>query len=230
MHRIIWSKYGFGNLLVWLFVYLMIGPFLTSMPYADTVLDVLFTLVICSAVFALSRDSRVLSTSIFFFVPIMILLWMNILDLLHFHAAVLDGLLVLFFCTLVSSFGRHLIAVRRVTANVIAAALCLYLIVGLLWGAVFAMTESLAPGSFAGKLLMDVSSIEEKAHFFNYFSFVTLTTLGYGDITPQTWGATALCQSEAIVGQFFMVVFVARLVAIQVSQRKLSEDGENRKM
>jgi len=220
MHRILWARYGFQNLLLWLFVYLMVGPFLTHLPYADTVLNVFFTAVLCSAVFTLNRDRTILSASILLFVPIMILLWMNILDVLHFHAALMNLLLVLFFATLVYSFGRHLIGVRRVTANVISAALCLYLIIGLLWGSVFAMAECLAPGSFAGDLMAKAASNVEKAHFFNYFSFVTLTTLGYGDITPQTWGATALCQAEAIVGQFFMVVFVARLVSLQVSQQK----------
>lgn len=47
---------------------------------------------------------------------------------------------------------------------------------------------------------------------FNYFSLVTLTTLGYGDITPQTAGAGALCQMEAITGQFYTAVVVAWLV------------------
>ncbi|HFQ90519.1 MAG TPA: two pore domain potassium channel family protein, partial [Desulfobulbus sp.] len=58
----------------------------------------------------------------------------------------------------------------------------------------------------------------ERLRHFQYFSFVTLTTLGYGDILPRTEGATALCQTEAIVGQFFMAVLVARLVGIRVAQ------------
>ena len=59
----------------------------------------------------------------------------------------------------------------------------------------------------------------EHLHDFVYFSYITLTTLGYGDILPQTQGATALCQAEAIIGQFFIAVLVARLVGIEASQQ-----------
>lgn len=57
-------------------------------------------------------------------------------------------------------------------------------------------------------------------HIFNYFSMVTLTTLGYGDITPQTAGAGALCQMEAIVGQFFTAVVVAWLVGSIITEKQ----------
>jgi len=53
-----------------------------------------------------------------------------------------------------------------------------------------------------------------KVHVFNYFSLVTLTSLGYGDITPQSLGAASLCQMEAIIGQFYTAVLVAWLVGM----------------
>ncbi|RUM45652.1 MAG: Ion channel protein, partial [Desulfocapsa sp.] len=69
---------------------------------------------------------------------------------------------------------------------------------------------------YSGVLL---NAQSDPIHLFNYFSFVTLTTLGYGDITPQTAGAASLCQMEAIVGQFFTAVVVAWLVGMHVSNR-----------
>jgi hypothetical protein len=67
---------------------------------------------------------------------------------------------------------------------------------------------------------------QDRIHLLNYFSFVTLSTLGYGDITPQTQGAAALCQVEAILGQFFTVALLARLVGIQVAQQFGKESPE----
>ncbi len=95
----------------------------------------------------------------------------------------------------------------------------LYLILGLLWGTIYALTEAFMPGSFSGELISTTGPVAARLHYFIYFSYITLTTLGYGDILPQTKGATALCQVEAIVGQFLIAVLVARLVGIQVSQQ-----------
>jgi voltage-gated potassium channel len=63
--------------------------------------------------------------------------------------------------------------------------------------------------------------VSERLGDFIYFSYVTMTTLWYGDITPQTQGAMALCQTEAILGQFYIAVLVAYLVAMRVSVRML---------
>jgi hypothetical protein len=60
---IVWSRYGFENLLVWLFIYLMIGPFLESFPYAHVLMNVFLTAVLSSAVCALNRSSKMLPVS-----------------------------------------------------------------------------------------------------------------------------------------------------------------------
>lgn len=67
-------------------------------------------------------------------------------------------------------------------------------------------------------LLADIASYDDV--------LVTLTILGYGDILPQTQGATALCQAEAIIGQFFIAVLVARLVGIEASQQTGNGDDD----
>lgn len=213
-----WSRYGFQNLLAWLFLFLMVRPFLAKAGYADVVFSGFLSLVLLSAAYAVNSKSRLFAPALFLVTLSLALLWLSALNVLHWPAALTSGLFVLYLGMLVYSFGRQLFAVRRVDANVICAALCLYLIIGILWGAIFGVLESLAPGSFAGKLLSDAGSAQEVNQHLYYFSFVTLSTLGYGDITPQTEGAAALCQTEAILGQFFALVLVARLVGIQIAQ------------
>ena len=219
-----WNRYGFENLLVWLFLFLMVRPFLGEIAYAEIIFSGFLTVVLFSAAYAVSAKSPVFIPSLVLLAASLVLLWLNALNVLHWPSALTSGLLVLYLGVLVYAFGRHLIAIRRVTSNVICAALCLYLLFGILWGAIYSMLESLAPGSFAGNLLAKASSPEEIAHHLYYFSFVTLSTLGYGDITPQTSGATALCQAEAILGQFFTVVLVARLVGIQIAQESTGDN------
>ena len=102
--------------------------------------------------------------------------------------------------------------------QVIFGTLCLYLILGLFWGALYSLLYELSPGSFAGAMLYQAEG--SVLTVFNYFSMVTLTTLGYGDITPQTQAAGALCQIEAIAGQFYIAVVVAWLVGNVVADRQ----------
>jgi len=222
-HRAMWRRYGFENLLVWLFLFLMVRPFLGETPYAGIAFAGFLTLVLASAAYTVSLKSPVFAPALLLLIFSLTLLWLNALNVLHWSSALTSGLLVAYLGVLVYTFIRQLMAVRRVTSNVICAALCLYLFLGILWGAMYTMLESLAPGSFAGTLLARAGSPEETSHHLYYFSFVTLSTLGYGDITPQTEGAAALCQAEAILGQFFAIVLVARLVGIQVAQESTNE-------
>ena len=79
----------------------------------------------------------------------------------------------------------------------------------------------LDPGAYSGGMLE--TSQGNRLGLFTYFSIVTLTTLGYGDIIPQTPGASSLCQLEAIVGQFFMAVLLAWLMGTFINSRSGSE-------
>jgi len=84
------------------------------------------------------------------------------------------------------SFSRYIFKAKQIDLELISAALCLYLLLALLWGSIFMLLEEFMPGSFAGAGLVPAGSIREEFHYFNYLSFITITTLGYGDITPQT--------------------------------------------
>jgi len=113
----------------------------------------------------------------------------------------------------------------EVTREVLAAAICAYLLMGVCWSNVYVVMENLAPGSFSsGALAYDVpggmTSIHDQQSFFVYFSLVTISTLGYGDITPVTPQARSLAALEAIIGQLFIGVLVARLVGQQIRPKK----------
>ena len=98
----------------------------------------------------------------------------------------------------------------RVDANKLYAVCCAYLLAGLSWSMLYALTELIAPGSFRVP--------EEGGDAFSqlvYFSLVTLTTLGYDDITPVSGFARMSASIEAIFGQAYMAVLVARLVGLR---------------
>ena len=113
------------------------------------------------------------------------------------------------------SFFIAITTSHKAVLRLISATQCLYLIIGLLWGAIYTLLETVVPGGFSGGTLEQANSSSHLLQSFTYFSFITLTTLGYGDITPQPMGAGGgLCQAEAIVGQFYPPLVLFSLVVI----------------
>lgn len=101
----------------------------------------------------------------------------------------------------------------EVTADKIHGAICAYLLCGLLWATAYALVESLHPGSFAYTMVYDR---EGRLDFYVllYFSIVTLTTTGYGDIVPVTVYARSLTNLEQLVGVFYVAILIARLAGL----------------
>jgi voltage-gated potassium channel len=222
-----WAQRGFMNLLAWFFIYLVIGPFLQEVPFARKIMAVVLTIILISALGAMTESRRFLRVATGLMVVAVILFWLRTTHLyapaVNVSAMAIAGFLML----LAYSFTKHLFRIRKVNTNAICAALCLYLVLGMLWGFFYVLLESIVPGSFAGGLLERSTSAHETTNHLHYFSYVTLSTLGYGDITPQNQGAAALCRAEAIVGQFLTVVLVARLVGIQVAQETRKPENSN---
>ena len=101
------------------------------------------------------------------------------------------------------------------TGDIDGNKICLYLLMGLIWAVLYTLVQLSFPGSFT-----NISS--DSAWFtlfpdFIYFSFVTITTLGFGDISPQLPISRFLVYFEAIVGQFYMAILVASLVGSHMS-------------
>ena len=136
-------------------------------------------------------------------------------------APVRDLLTLLFLAFIVVLLCRHLFRCTEVDLDTIAASVCVYLTLGLLWLAAYSTLVDLDPTSFSFPAdpeggLPGLSLSGEKSAHGLYFSFVTLTTLGYGDIVPSSPIARLLAAGEAIVGQIFLTVLVARLVGLHL--------------
>ncbi len=117
---------------------------------------------------------------------------------------------------------------RKFNYNLIISALAAYLLLAFLWAILYTIIEILEPGSFAiNPLLIDADTIASSEIFpLNlYFSLITLTTVGYGDITPVSPIARSVSSIEPIVGQLLLAVLVAWLVGMYIIDT--IEDREN---
>jgi hypothetical protein len=99
-----------------------------------------------------------------------------------------------------------------------------YLFIGFMWAMLFALLDQLQPGSFHFPETWTQGPAGADTARYVYFSFVTLATLGYGDIVPKTVDASGLVVAEAVVGQLYLTVLVARLVGLHLSGRVGSAD------
>jgi voltage-gated potassium channel len=209
---------SFRNLLFFLSLYIVGSPFLAPYPRLAILVHASLSVVLFVAVNTVQKQRGQRSFAVVLLLPLLALYWLGIYDIVQFTQPGSYLLLVVYFALLVYSYIQQIAHSRKVTKHVLYATFSLYLIIGLLWGAVYALLEQLNPGSYSGALLEDMTG--GSIHIFNYFSMVTLTTLGYGDITPQTAGAASLCQFEAIVGQFFTAVLVAWLVGNYLNDKQ----------
>ncbi len=98
---------------------------------------------------------------------------------------------------------------NEITSHLVFASASAYLLLGILWSFVYGIIHAFQANAF--------SEVVVEPYTLVYFSLVTLTTLGYGDITPITQEARSLAVLEAIVGQLYLAVIVARLVGIYIA-------------
>ncbi len=116
---------------------------------------------------------------------------------------------------------RDVIRPGDVDVNKLCGSVCLYFMIGIVWGQFYQLCDVLDPGSF----ILDLSKLErhgilnafERSNLLNYFSYVTLSTLGYGDISPVTRLTRTLAITEAILGQIYLAILVSRLVGLHIA-------------
>lgn len=119
----------------------------------------------------------------------------------------------------------------EVNVNKLCGSICLYILIGVLWGQLYQLCDILDPGCFLidehRVIRPDALSFLERTNVFNYFSFVTLSTLGYGDISPVSNLTRTLAYSEAIVGQLYIAVLVSRLVGLHIAASTSATDPDD---
>jgi hypothetical protein len=214
---------NFFYLLVSLLLIFLVYPFVKESVLGVRFLDIILSAILLSAIYAVSQKKQLFIIALVLALPTLAIHWSKyfVSDPYVFFAG--ESMTALFLIFTGSIILIHVFRDEEVTANKIAGAICVYLLIGLTWGIFFALIEDFQPGSFLIEHTQ-VTSMEEKIPQMMYYSFVNLTTLGYGDITPLAPPARTFSIVEAIIGQMYLVVLVARLVGLHIvhSTRKHS--------
>jgi voltage-gated potassium channel len=124
-----------------------------------------------------------------------------------------------FLCYVMAIIVRRVMRDRTVTFDTVAGAACAYMLLGVVWGDLFSLVERWRPGSFVIPPGWLVGPGQDMRAVLMYFSFATLTTVGYGDIHPNNPATGSLCAAEALIGQLYLAIMIARLVGLYAAQR-----------
>ncbi len=212
----------FTILLIAILGFLLVPPFFINYEPTGVLASTFLSLLLISVLYVFP-SRREFTLACMLAVPTLLGRWL----VLGFHHNVLLTVVVLvcWACFLgLTAFVvlQQVLTATRVTNDTISGAVCGYLLLGLIFAFLYALVELSFPGSF----LVDgkVSRPELHRLFYQreigsliYYSYVTMATLGYGDIAPLSAPARMMAVMEAIAGQFYVAILIARLVSIRYS-------------
>jgi len=207
-------KDRFLFLLISILCLLVIAPIFKDFVGIRILMDIFFTTTLIFGTYAASRKTYIAITSASLALPMLVSIWLSRFVDMPSLVFVGDCFVIAFLAFLVVVILSFIFSEREVTINVIYASIVVYLLIAIMWAFVYSVLESIHPGSFA----TGEGQIEEGRRLYIYYSFVTITTLGYGDITPTTDLASTFSFLEAVTGQLYIAILIARLVGIHIAQ------------
>jgi voltage-gated potassium channel Kch len=203
-------EYRFRFLLVLLVVLLLVHPaFTMHEEWHGYAFAILFGAVLLACTAAASVNRKQMAAALLVGIPTFLLHWIAAgtkIETLYWLITV--GYLLVAAHTIATVLW-YVTRARDVTTDTIAGAVSVYLLLGLAWAFIFALIDQLSPGAFEG--------IQPAAGNFTeylYFSYTTLTTVGYGEVVPVNGYARAFANMEAVMGVLFLGAFIARIISL----------------
>ncbi|HIG40933.1 MAG: ion channel [bacterium] len=218
--------FGFEVLLI-SFVFLLFIPDLFDGEFSSFVSRILSSFILVSSLYIVVLRRKDFIIGLLLAVPTALSGWLP-------AVLVTEGSQLLVFSVFKTAFLayisfhilRYLLNARQVDAEIIYAAVCLYLLMGMTWALIYFGIILVNPEAISLKVdtyATDSHSVAILLKELVYFSYVTQTTLGYGDLTPTSGLARAIVITQALFGQIYIAVIIARLVGLQIATAAIEE-------
>ncbi len=212
----------FAVLLLTVLAATVVYPLTEGEYFGHAVFEALAALVVLTAIFALSRRRLGFALALLVGIPALVAVLaamvaqeLGVGGLVFSGAQMITGFV---FATYAAGWILgEVLRSRTITADRIFGGLCVYLLIGVAWAMLYAFCTLVDPGSLVCRGEPVSFAADRSYSLFIYYSFVTLSTLGYGDVIPATSSVRTLAWVEAVLGQIFLAVFIAKLIAVHVA-------------
>ena len=203
-------------LLILILLIFILSPFVVPYYYGPTILNIIAAAILLSATYAVSarRGFLIFGLSLTS-ISIVLTFWLAA-RLSHWLIIASHGTLMILIGFFAVVILGYVLRSGKVTSDKIYAAVCVYLLFGYAWAFAYSLIEEVQPGSFTSLTSVGAHDIVSRVMQMRYFSFVTLATVGYGDIVPHTQLARTTALLEAMLGQFYLVALIGRLVGLHI--------------
>lgn len=206
---------------------LVLFPFFNNSPTSQLLFNLSFSLILLTSLYTISITKKQFRIGAFFMLPPLITRWITYFSKSHTDIVIYHIVTFLFLSFIIFALCRLIFNAKKVNMNLVYGATCIYIILGITWAIVFALIDYLIPTAFSGveSGMLSRGYLDPLTFRFEnllYYSYVTLTTLGYGDITPLAPGVKFLSVIEAIIGQLYLATVIARILGLYLTQKKRS--------
>ena len=209
------SDKKYWGLLISLFSIYMVAPFFQVSGERNLIAETLLIMVLLFSIWSINQSRGMLLLGILIATPLILASFLSDnmgTSQLYDVSRVSSG--IAFSSYVISLMCREVFFAKEVNSSIIVGAICIYMLCGLGWSFVYGLLETLFPSSFS-----QADPEQDITIRFIYFSMVTQTTVGYGDVTPITPIARSFATMQAVVGQIYLTVLVAKLVGVYSSKR-----------
>jgi voltage-gated potassium channel len=194
----------------------VITPLVEEFRHGVLIMNAVAAVVLLAGSYTLSERKRLFAVAVVLSGISIMATWILLITQQPW-AAVLSHSCVIVLITFFSvTILDYVLRGTRITLDKIFAAVCVYLLIGYAWTFAYALTDELQPGSFVFLTTAPLDSYVARVLEMRYLSFMTLTTVGYGDVVPHSDAARTLAALEAVAGQIYLTVLIARLVGLHI--------------
>ena len=213
-------KHSFELLFASLIAVILLPPIFTLQ--GGMLVKITLTLVLISSLYLVTEKKTALFFGSFLALATILTAWSEGLFHIPNRSIILTIIYLVFFSYISVFLFAFIVNCKTASSDIIFSAMCLYIFIANIWMFIYALIFLIKPESFSLSQHIDInpeSDFHTVLNTFSYYSFVTITSVGYGDIVPTNPVARAWVSVEAVIGQLYLAVILAKLVGLTANKK-----------